>query len=235
MKNPILFFLVLLFFSSCALFRKTAKQELSEGFYTKKSPSNKSRVYVNVLEEAIYLYPTIKQDNVRIIDTLNPSETYLPKLQTGGKIDFKLSQTSFDIDFFTIPFKLRFAENEVPPQLNANINGAVYVGCRRDIYKIKYHTNPLKMNTRKTNHFGYSLGFFTGFGNTFMSPTNTNAVLQQEYDGIVWGKGIAGIIGINHFTIGLTLGFDNLLDKNKSIWIYESRPWLGLAFGLNLN
>ncbi len=192
-------------------------------------------MYVHILEEAIYLYPTVKQNRVCIIDTTRPSEVYLPNLQTGKKNDFKLSQTSFDVDFFTIPLKLRLAEKDVPPQLNANINGAVYVGYRRDSYKINYRTNPLKMNIRKTDHFGYSLGFFTGFGNTFMSPTNTNNVLQQEYDGIVWGKGIAGIIGINNFTIGLTLGFDNLLDKNKSIWIYENRPWFGLAFGLNLN
>ncbi len=235
MKNPILFFLILLFFSSCALLKKTAKQELSDGLYTKKSSSNKSRVYVNVLEETIHLYPTIKQNNVSVLDTSSPYEVYLPKLQSSEKIDFKLSKTSFDVDFFTIPFKLRFAEKSVPTQLNANINGAVYLGYRRDTYKINYHTNLLKTSIRKTNHFGYSLGFFTGFGNTFMSPTNTDNVLQQEYDGIVWGKGIAGIIGINNFTIGLTLGFDNLLDKNKSIWIYESRPWLGLAFGLNLN
>jgi hypothetical protein len=235
MKNSILVFLILLVFSSCTLFRKTAKQELSDGLYTKKSSSAKARVYVNVSDDAIYLYPTIKQNNACAIDTLRVSEVYLPKVQTIEKIDFKLSQSSFDVDFFTIPFKLRFAEKAVPPQLNANINGAVYMGYRRDIYKINYRTNLLKTNIRKTNHFGYSLGFFTGFGNTFMSPTNTNNVLQQEYDGIVWGKGIAGIIGINNFTIGLTLGFDNLLDKNKSIWIYESRPWLGLAFGLNLN
>lgn len=235
MKNLILFFLVLSVFSSCSLFRKTAKQELSDGLYMKRSSSTKSRVYVSVMEDAIYLYPTIKQSKTCILDTSNPSEIYLPKLQNNQKIDFKLSQTSFDVDFFTIPLKLRFTEKGVPPQLNANINGAVYVGCRRDSYKIKYHTNPLKANIRKTNHFGYSLGFFTGFGNTFMSPTNTNTVLQQEYDGIVWSKGVAGIIGINNFNIGLTFGFDNILDKNKSIWIYENRPWLGLAFGLNLN
>ncbi|WP_165940196.1 MULTISPECIES: hypothetical protein [Dyadobacter] len=58
---------------------------------------------------------------------------------------------------------------------------------------------------------------------------------MSEYDGLVWGKGIAGIIGINNFTIGLAIGFDNLLDKNKQVWIYQGKPWLGLAFGLNLN
>ncbi|MGL6268762.1 MAG: hypothetical protein ACRC2O_12600 [Chitinophagaceae bacterium] len=76
---------------------------------------------------------------------------------------------------------------------------------------------------------------FTGLGNTFMSPTNTNNTLLQEYDGIVWSKGLAGILAINNFTVGLALGFDYLVDKNRSIWIYQNKPWLGLAFGLNLN
>jgi hypothetical protein len=48
-------------------------------------------------------------------------------------------------------------------------------------------------------------------------------------------KGIAGIIGINNFTLGLAVGFDNLLDKNKKVWVYQGKPWLGLAFGLNSN
>ncbi|WP_294671259.1 hypothetical protein [uncultured Fluviicola sp.] len=47
--------------------------------------------------------------------------------------------------------------------------------------------------------------------------------MQQEYDGIVWSKGLAGIFAINRFTVRLAFGFDNLPDKNKSTWIYESK------------
>ena len=28
---------------------------------------------------------------------------------------------------------------------------------------------------------------------------------------------------------------NNLLDKNNYLWVYENQPWIGLAFGLNLN
>ena len=42
-------------------------------------------------------------------------------------------------------------------------------------------------------------------------------------------------INFNNITAGLALGFDNLLDKNKKIWIYENKYWIGLTFGLNLN
>lgn len=59
------------------------------------------------------------------------------------------------------------------------------------------------------------MGVFSGLGNTFMSPTNTNNILQQEYDGIILSKGLAGIFAFNNITAGLAFGFDNLLDKNK--------------------
>lgn len=68
-----------------------------------------------------------------------------------------------------------------------------------------------------------------------MTPTTTTNFISTEYDGIVWPKGVAGIIAVNNFTVGVSLGFDNLLDRNKQFWIYESKPWFGLAFGLNLN
>ena len=68
-----------------------------------------------------------------------------------------------------------------------------------------------------------------------MSPTNTSNILQQKYEGIAWSKGIEGILGVNNFTVGINLGFDNLFNKNKGIGLYNNKPWLGLAFGLNLN
>ena len=68
-----------------------------------------------------------------------------------------------------------------------------------------------------------------------MNPSVTNNQITTEYDGLVSSKGLAGIIGINNFTIGLALGYDNLLDANKKKWIYQGKPWIGLAFGLNLN
>jgi hypothetical protein len=109
------------------------------------------------------------------------------------------------------------------------------VGYRLDNYSVDYKPKILKTAERDITHYGFSLGIFSGFGSTFMSPTTTNNILNQEYDGVVWNKGIAGIIAIDRFTLGLALGTDHLLDKNKSIWIYQGKAWLGLVFGLNLN
>lgn len=192
------------------------------------------KVYVDVADENIHIHPAIYKGHSIIIDTSQDFKVYLP-VQKKLNDKVSLSKASFDIDFLTIPLKLRFAQQSVPPQLNANINGAVFMGYRTDRYTLSYRNNPLLISERKTTHFGYSTGFFTGIGNTLMSPTNSNNMLTQEYDAIAWSKGIAGILAINNFTLGLSVGFDNLLDKNGKLWIYESKPWIGLAFGLNLN
>jgi len=135
----------------------------------------------------------------------------------------------------TIPLKFRPMTSGVPGQLNTEINASAYFGLRTDRFTIEYAQNPLGKQERVVKHFGFSFGGLTGLGNTLVSPTTTNDQTEQEYDGIVWTKGVAGIFALNSVTIGLSLGFDNLLDQNRSIWIYESKPWIGFTFGLNLN
>jgi hypothetical protein len=68
-----------------------------------------------------------------------------------------------------------------------------------------------------------------------MNPSVTNSLVAIEYDGVVWSKGVAGIIGLNSFTTGLALGWDHLLDPNRKYWIYKDKPWIGFVFGLNIN
>ncbi|MCE3294485.1 MAG: hypothetical protein K0R65_199 [Crocinitomicaceae bacterium] len=226
---------VILFSGSCSVIQKTAKQELTDGVYQQKMDKKKETVYVNVLNENIRIYRVIKTADGLKVDTARISQMYSDILKTKEGIEFSLSKKSFDVDFLTIPLKYRTAQKSVAPQLNANFNGAVYLGYRTDRYVINYQSNPLHISERKMTHLGYSVGIFTGLGNTFMSPTNTNNALQQEYDAMVWNKGIAAIFGVNSFSLGFSVGFDNLLDQNRDTWIYESKPWLGLIFGLNLN
>ena len=68
-----------------------------------------------------------------------------------------------------------------------------------------------------------------------MNPWVTNNRIAIEYDGVVWTKGVTGIIGLNNFTTGLAVGWDHLLDRNMAYWIYQGKPWIGFVFGLNLN
>lgn len=88
---------------------------------------------------------------------------------------------------------------------------------------------------RYSNHYGLTVGVFSGFGSTLIGPWFTKDQVQLEYDGVVWTNGVAVSIAFNYLTIGLGLGWDKLLDTNKSVWIYQNKPWLGLVLGINLN
>ncbi len=227
--------LVLCVFGSCGVLKQSPKTSFVDGIYTQKTEGNKQKVYIDIEEDSIKIYPTIKLAHKLRLDSIKIVSSF-PKEQKNTFLKrSNFSKYSLDIDFITIPLKYRFETNVAPQQLNANLNGAVYVGCRRDNYKVKYHSDIFNKSIRNITHYGFSFGICTGIGNTAMNPTNTNNRITQEYDGVVWCKGITGIIAIDNFTLGLTLGTDNLLDKNNYVWVYENQPWIGLAFGLNLN
>jgi hypothetical protein len=92
----------------------------------------------------------------------------------------------------------------------------------------------LELNKRKIDHLGYSFGLFMGLGETPVSSSVTQNQINYSYDGVVWQNGVSAILGINSFTLGLGLGFDQLLDTNRDIWIYERKPWVGLQLGIKL-
>lgn len=235
MKKQLLFlFFIVSTFSSCGILRNAGKREFNNGFYIQKNNNEKSKVFVDVIDDSFHVHDTYFDANKIMVDT-NTYKTFPKevKSKTFSKTSFK--KYSFDIDFITIPLKFRLKEMDIPAQLNTNLNGALYIGYRADKYLIGYESNHLGKAIRKVNHVGFSMGAFSGFGNTLMSPTNTHDRLQKEYDGIVWSKGISGFLIANSFTVGLALGVDHLLDKNKTIWIYQNKPWLGLSVGLHLN
>ncbi len=232
MKILLRLLVISLFLNSCKALQETAKQGLQDGYYKNDKDG---KVYVQVEEENIQIYQTIQKHKELLIDTLTPMVSYLAKSKIVVKRDFTLTKGGIDLDFLVMPAKLRFATKDVPAQLNSEFNGFVYLGFRQDRYKLNYQTNPLHISERNIAHVGYSIGLVNGTGNTFISPTTTNNAIQQEYDGLVWSKGVSAIVGVNNISIGLMLGFDNLLDKNNKLWIYENKPWIGLGFGLNLN
>ncbi|SFC06888.1 hypothetical protein SAMN05421780_102461 [Flexibacter flexilis DSM 6793] len=236
-KQFLIFGILSVLLGSCSVLQNMSKKGLGNGFYNEQSSSKERRkVYIDIQDdETICAYATKNNNGQLVIDTSQACQLYSQELKKDLTQTIILSKPSFDIDFLTIPLKYRPKQTDVPAQLNANLNGAFYFGYRTDKYVINYNATPVGKANRNINHFGFSMGAFTGIGTTFMSPTNTNNHLQQEYDGIVWSKGIASIFAANNFTVGLSVGFDNLLDKNHNIWIYQTKTWLGLAFGLNLN
>jgi hypothetical protein len=46
--------------------------------------------------------------------------------------------------------------------------------------------------------------------------------------------GIAGFIESNMASFGLGIGFDHLLNRDRDIWIYNKKPWIGFIVGIAL-
>ncbi|MBE9461858.1 hypothetical protein ACFP1I_31560 [Dyadobacter subterraneus] len=229
----ILFFVTLL--SGCAGLKDSPKFKFDDGVYLTKINNQKQHVYIENTNDSIAVYSLKKGWHRLPPTTVKPLKSYTLK-NTGKEAgSHKYWQNSFDIDFMTIPIKFRPSTQSFPKQFSNNVNGILYLGYRNDTYRLSYKTNPVGKISQKIAHFGISGGFITGFGATAMNPWVTNNQISIEYDGLIWSKGVAVVMGVNKFTFGLIGAIDHLLDKNKDFWIYQGKPYLGLAVGLNLN
>lgn len=142
-----------------------------------------------------------------------------------------LRQRKIDVDIFSIPFKIRPSVNEFPPQLNPNFSAALYLGKRHNYYKYKNTSNEgAQLFSR-----GVGYGIFAGLGAVTMNTYVTNGAIDYEYDGMVMNTGGAVIYDAQKFNLGLSVGIDILMDKNRKSWLYQKKPWLGVLFGINLN
>jgi hypothetical protein len=225
---------VAIFLSSCESLKESSKYKFNDGFYKTRSNGKKETVYVLAGTDTIKEYNkaslrTTKPDTVKSISLLFPAK------KPRGFQDHTYSQSSFDLDVLTVLFKYRPPSNHFPPQFNATFNGAVFIGYRTDIYKLSYSQSPLHDYSRRTTHYGYSMGFFSGFGTARIDEYVTNNALAIEYDGLVNLSGVAVIVAIDKITAGLTVGEDHLLDRNNKLWVNNGKVWIGLSLGLNLN
>jgi len=134
----------------------------------------------------------------------------------------------------TVGFKYRPITQNLPRQLTTDFNGNVFFGYRIDRFRVHYEKTPVGIQKNR-NHRGITAGVFGGIGSTTISPWTTGNLGTDEYNGLVLSRGIATMVGINNLTVGVGIGWDYLTDRDKSIWIYQNRPWYGLTIGLNLN
>jgi hypothetical protein len=187
-----------------------------------------------VIKSLRNLKADIEQDNGVLTITPIDSQLRPSVIDLASINELKLYRYTFDIDVLTVPFKVRPATAGLPEQLNANFDAAVYFGRRRDSYTIEKSGNGRSGRTSITG-VGYGYGGFVGIGSVTMNPFVTNQKIDYEYDGFVLNGGIAGIYDAKKFNLGLAIGADFLVDKNRSNWIYQGKPWIGVLFGINLN
>lgn len=211
-------------FASCAVQNQSAKFGLTDGNYKLTTSEAKNTVFIeNSSDDSLQFFNESKINNKKIFEPIH--------------INYPLSASkeSFDLDFITIPFKYRFSEDGIPGQITSELNASIYLGVRKDVYVLSKVPKPSGRSSINTRHYGFSLGAFSGLGNALINSDYTKNQVSREYQGIVLNNGLSFNVAINNFTAGLALGFDHLTDSNKSHWIYDQKPWLGISFGLNLN
>jgi len=224
-----------LFFCNCEGFKQTSKKDFNEGFYKSRLfHKNLIKVYVVPREDQIDIYPEKGHD--KIDTTVAAKIIFTPDHMPGDFKEYLFHRNSVDIDVNSTVLKYRPSVSGFPNQLNTSIfNGAVFVGYRNDIFKIKYKENPLYELKRSTRHYGFSAGVFAGLGTTPMNEYVTLSNIAIEYDGFVNVEGVALILSIRKLNFGFNLGVEHLMDPNRKFWIYQGKPWLGICIGLHLD
>jgi hypothetical protein len=195
----------------CATLTDAPKYQLSNGYYEFRQEKQRyTRVFVEVLDDSVRIH-TLNGNALSLI----PTE------------DEFFRKRSFDLDVTTVGFRYRPPMKNLPQQLNTSFNGNVFIGHRTDLFQVDFENTPAGL--KKINrHTAFTYGLFAGLGGTFVSPWTTNYRQQDEYDGVILSRGLAAMAGINNVTVGLALGWDYLTDRNRSIWIYQNKPWVGL-------
>ncbi len=221
--------------SGCVSLGKLARHDFNSGFYKLKGIDNKpSRVYAEVIEDSIIVYPLIPGSKKGFPDFSESISARISRIKPDNYLyKSTFSSSSVDIDLTTIIFKSRYSMDDVPNQFSADLDIALYVGLRKDFYSIVSPSHPLHEEKSFVRQIGFDLGLFAGIGSTPVNPTVTNNKISQEYDAMIFQKGIAAFISVNKMSVGLAVGFDNLLDKSKSAWIYNQKPYLGLIISVS--
>lgn len=208
--------------ASCAIVRTSPKYQLGDDVYVlKQKGMPPQKVYVDAQPDTVLAF---RPDD---------AETRTTPLPRSG-LDEYFIKNSFDVDLTLIPFKYRPSQAGFPRQLNTEFCGSVFVGYRRDRFQVRFRKTPAGVR-RETIHRAAAIGVFGGVSSVFVSPWTTNYLTTDEYSGFAFTRGIAIQAGVNALTVGVGLGFDYLTDRDKSIWIYQNKPWVGLTLGINLN
>jgi hypothetical protein len=231
----LLFGLITLLTAGCVSLGKLSRHDFDSGFYKLKVPGSKSsHVYTEVAEDSVIVFPLVTEGKKEFPNTSMGKGLRASRVKTDNYF-FKSTfiRNSLDLDLTSILFKSRHSRDDVPNQFSADFDIALYLGFRKDFYKIVSPLQTFNQGNSKIRQIGFDLGVFAGIGSTPVNPTVTNSLVPQTYDAMIFQKGIAGFISINSMSFGLALGYDNLFDKNKSYWIYNQKSYIGLIISIS--
>lgn len=223
--------------ASCNVLKESVTHGLVDGYYRTRSMSGpRQRVYLDVEPDSIAAYGVVRTAAGRIIDTTAFSMYALaPGSVTGPCAAHTFVKHALDLDLMYALLKYRPATAGMPPQLNTDLNGSLYIGYKTDRYTLSCARDPLGRQHRMVRNAGFDMGGFVGLGATAMNASVTQDPIAIEYTGMVLTSGVGVFTSVGSLGFGLTCGWDHLLDEYGDQWIYQDRPWLGLSIGVNLN
>jgi len=219
--------------SACTPSGLIAKHDFGSGYYDLKSEKAGSlKVYADVYDDSLVLYQ-MKSAITKEVDPESGKAIEISSINPDNDLyGSRFIKNSVELDLSTIPVKFRPSISGVPVQMNSNLNALLYLGARKDYFIIKSLESPVNRNYSFIRQMGFDFGIFAGLGITPVNPSVTQDNISIEYDGIVFQKGIGAFITVNYISVGITLGFDNLMSSDSKTWIYNNRPYLGLALGI---
>lgn len=232
MKTGCLLFITVILLSGCVPTKQNPKYLFTDGVYKMRSRTYNGKPYLRVGETEIKVY---SRGKTGMFDTTDYATISLADTAHGANNVYSFAKSSFDFDLISIPLKFRAPASGIPAQLNATVNGGLYIGRRTDYYRLSRRRNELGIDKTSVQHYGLSFGLFAGIGSAVMNPSVTNNQISTEYDALIVPIGVTVLAGYNNLTFGITGGFDQMLNNHRKYWIYKGKPWVGLAIGLNLN
>lgn len=234
---PFLALLVISLCSSCGVLKESVTHGLVDGYYrTRPAVGPSQRVYLDVEADSITAYAVAGTDAGRVIDTTAFSVYPQVPVEVAGPCGaHTFVKHALDLDLVYALLKYRPATAGVPPQLNTDLNGSLYVGYKTDRYTLACVRDPLGRQHRLVRNAGFDMGGFVGLGATTMNASVTQDPIAIEYTGMVLTSGVGVFTSVGGLGFGLSCGWDHLLDEYGARWIYQDQPWLGLSIGVNLN
>jgi hypothetical protein len=220
--------------AGCAPFDKIYSHEFCSGYYKLKGPGTiPGKIYLETNGDTLIVYPAAGKGKSLAPDLSSSRRAILSSISPGSYLyNSTFVRTAPDIDLSTVLLKYRPHAGNVSSQLSTNVNGIFYVGFRKDFFRITSHLSPGNVRSTFVRHTGFDFGPFAGIGIAPVNYTVTMNRTMQEYDGIVFQKGFAVFGTFENMSVGVSVGFDNLLDKNKNIWVYNQKPYFGIIIGI---
>ena len=179
--------------SGCVSLGKLARHDFDSGFYKLKVNGVKpSRVYAKVAGDSVIVYPVSHFGTKEIPNTASSTGTRISRIKPDNYFYHScFISNSLDVDLTSILFKWRHSMDDVPNQFSADLDVALYMGLRKDFYKIITSVSPIHEEKSYIRQIGFDIGIFAGIGSSPVNPTVTNNRISQQYDAMIFQKGLA--------------------------------------------